>query len=384
MSSPQESEAKMQIDYLRLSFIWAETILDPLVDSDSSDAPLAFLGHHRSYIKYFDQLLPGGIGPGGLEMPWSTAAGHFFWTYYLEGCTPGYVSGEKAWKALVPLRKKIAVAVQAPWLPGRFLLESFFFPHGIAFVLTASSLIESTLEETVEKSFGIRRKGKLQVEWEKGSVDFLTLDALAEKVLAALRKAYLGANAAPSPHSATPFTILTIVRGTGIDPTVPTPNGGEIHRALEAVTTWRPTWRFDTLPNLDEAALPTRTAPPSHVLYARTRGRAIWFPGLFVQKSRSSHSLACYHRNLTFASLQVESLGDLIARSAGSIREGVGGLLPATHLECARRAAGILGQLYGGALSTYRSWSPRVQIDQNNLVADLNIVRDYFNMTLLS
>lgn len=54
------------------------------------------------------------------------------------------------------------------------------------------------------------------------------------------------------------------------------------------------------------------------------------------------------------------------------------------YRDCAKNAAGILGRLYGGVKSTYRSWSPHIQIDQNQLVEDINKVRDFFNMNPLS
>lgn len=373
----------IQINYLRLSFIWVETVVDLIADSVPSDAPLAFLGRPGSYIEIFDRLLPGGTGPRGLEMPWPTPSGQFFWTYYLEGRTPGYVSGKQAWKALVPFRKKLPIVIEAPGLPGQSIAEAFFYPHGVALILTVLCRADLSLEEAVEGAFEVRRKGKLRIEWQKDFTDTLTLDSLADRLLTALRRLAIGPTATPGHRSITPFSLFTVVRGTGVAPSMPMPHGGEVHRALEAVTTWRPTWRFDALPNLDDVTLPTRTAPPSHVLYAHTRGRAIWFPGSFTQQGRNVHSLTCYHGNLTFASLQVESLGSLIVSTARQIHQETGRVLSPTHLECARRAAGILGRFYGGSPSIYQSFSPRTQTDQNNLLDSLNTVRDYFNMKTL-
>jgi hypothetical protein len=177
--------------------------------------------------------------------------------------------------------------------------------------------------------------------------------------------------------------VATVVRGEGVDPGALPAEGGQVHRMLEAVTTWRPSWQHDDLRNLplSQASLRIRTAPPSHVLYGRERGRAVWFPALFTQKGGDLHSLSCYHRNLVLASLQVESLSGAISETAKQIGDGLP--LSVGHRECARRAAGILGRLYGG-VDTYRSWSPRVHIEQNGLVTVLNDVRDYFNMDPLS
>lgn len=375
--------AKIEIHDLRLSFIWVETVLDLVRHAVPSGAPLAFLGRRSSYAQRFEQVLRSPREPGGLEPPWRRPAGHFFWTYYLRGRTPGNVSGDQAWKALVPFRGKVPAAVEAPWLGGDLVPETFLYPHGLALVVTALCRAHLPLEEAVEKAFEVRQTGKFQVEWDEGRVSqSLSLDAFVGKALTTLGKAGFGPGATPDARSVTPFTLATVVRGTGVHPNAPVPDGGKAHRALEAITTWRPTWRYDVLPNLAEVSLQIRRAPPSHVLYYGKRGRAVWFPGLFIREARDLHSLACYHRNLVFASLQVESLSGLVSQTAKQIRDM--SPLSVTHRECARRAVGILGRLYGGLRSTYRSRSPRAHIEQNDLVMVVNEVRDFFNMPLLS
>ena len=374
---------QIQIHDLRLSLIWAETALDFLGDTVPAGAPLAFLGRRLSYAQQFDQALQGQAVPGDLGLPWREPAGQYFWTYYLEGRTPGSVSGDQAWKMLVPFRGKALAKAKAPWLSGHLVLEAFFYPHGLALVATAVCRAQLTLKEAVEKAFEVTRSGSFDVEWDGGGgPESLSLDAFAGKALAALRQAAWGSGAAPGVRPVQPFTVVTVVRGSGVNPGAPTPNGGGAHRALEAMTTWRPTWQHDALPDLAEASLTIRRAPPSHVLYGRKRGRAVWFPALFIQADRSLHSLSCYHRNLVLASLQVESLGGLVSETAKQIQAGKA--LAVTHRECARRAVGILGRLYGGAISTYRTWSPRAHIEQNDLVAVVNKVRDLFNMAPLS
>ena len=93
--------------------------------------------------------------------------------------------------------------------------------------------------------------------------------------------------------------------------------------------------------------------------------------------------LCCYHRNLVFASLQTESLGLLVSRTAKNRRNGEDFYSP-DHRECVRRASNILWQLYAGDYSTYRSWSPRVQIEDNNLKQELDDIRDFFGMSRLT
>ncbi len=375
--------AGIEIQDLRLSFIWVETILDLLGDSPPANAPFAFLGDRYAYAQQFEQALHNGDGAGGLKPPWHDQGKQYFWTYYLEGRTPGSLNGTRAWKALVPFRAKVPAAVQAAWLSPPLYLEAFFYPHGLAFVLSARHRAPLTLARAVDKAFEVRRSGRFTVSWDGGgNPDILSLDVLADQALDALRQMAFGPDAAAGARPATPFTIVTVVNGTGVDPDAPTPDGGEVHRVLEAMTEWRPTYRNDVLPPLADARLRTRTAPPSHVLYGRTRGRAVWFPALFVPEAGDLHSLTCYHRNLASVSLQVESLGALLSEIARKIRSAAP--LSEGQRECARRAAHILGALYAGNSTTYRSWSPRAHIEQNNLVADVNKVRDYFNMAALA
>lgn len=209
-------------------------------------------------------------------------------------------------------------------------------------------------------------------------MESLKADRLAREVLRALRTRAMGAGASVAARSAEPFSVVTVVTGTGVSPGTPTLDGGQVHRALEAVTCWRPTWQHDSLPALADASLPTRTVPPSHVLYGRKRGRAVWFPALFMLPAGQLRTLACFHRNLVLASLQVESLSRLVSSTAKELRAGR--LLSAGHSDCARRAAGVLGRLYGATPDIYRSWSPRVHIEQNNFTSPVNTVRAHFGM----
>ncbi len=145
--------------------------------------------------------------------------------------------------------------------------------------------------------------------------------------------------------------------------------------ALEGVTRWSPGWLYDPLPDLEDRTIDIKTSPPSHVLYGRAKARAVWFPERFTHPDNPS-SLNCYHRNLTFSSMQVESLCGLAAAAAE--RLGNNQLDSEGLRDCARQAGGALGRLYGGGgvhKRSYRSMSPRVQIEQNGFVTDINTIR---------
>jgi hypothetical protein len=369
----------IKIHDLRLSFIWVETLLDLFNDATPSGAPLSFIGNRPSYQSHFEKVSSGAMGPEGIQLPWPRPSGELFWTYYFGGRKPGSVMGVQAWKSLVPFRKKIPVMVDANWLLGHIMLEGFFYPHGIALIITSYCKDILSLEEAVEKAFEIRRNGKYNVRWNDGNkIKSQSINKLAEDGLTYVRNLILGPSADPGDTPVTPFSVVTVIKGSGVDPMTPTPDGGSSHRALEAITEWRPSWPYDTLPSLDRASLQIRTAPASHLHYSGKRGRAVWFPGLFGQKGGAVRSLGCYHRNLVFSTLQVESFSQFMIKTAKYLDQQL--QMSATHQECARRAAGILGRLYGGHFSTYRSWSPKYHIDQNNYSDRINRVRDFFNL----
>jgi hypothetical protein len=127
---------------------------------------------------------------------------------------------------------------------------------------------------------------------------------------------------------------------------------------------------------------PSRSSspPPGHILYGGRRGRVVWFPGNFIGVAAYEHTLACYHQNLTMASLQTESL----CRMAKDAADLVINNQPLSNCSvayrtCAQLSAGILGRLYGGTFDTYRSNSVRDQI-QRMYQNDVTALRTEFRM----
>lgn len=368
---------------LRLTLIWVETYFDLLGDLELETAPLAFLGRRYKFGPKFEQAITSKLELLGLEPPWPEKSKQLFWYYYLEGNQLGLTKGEQAWKALLPLRGKVPAKIESPEFTRFISSEVFYYPYGLALVVTWQSQAQLLLKEAIEKVFELRRNYRYQVKWAKDDIaESISLDVFADRAIVTLRQIALGQEAASTARISQPFSVFTVVQGTGVDPGESIPSGQQIHRLLEAVTGWRPTYQYDSLPDLAEASIKIRRAPQGHILYAGKRGRAVWFPGLFTNKVAGQKSLTCYHRNLVFTSLQTESLSNFIEETAKWIRSGK--TLSVTHRECARRAAGILGRLYGGAASTYQSWSSRAQIEQNYFVEAIDEVRDFFNMPPLS
>src|SRR5215467_13558071 len=124
--------------------------------------------------------------------------------------------------------------------------------------------------------------------------------------------------------------------------------------------------------------LSTKGHPPlGSALYAERRGRAVWLPGLFrtidnptteeaLAQSKRTSKLGCYHRNLLFATVQIEMLSRLMSHTASIFESGKHKVdLTSSHRATAHNGAGQLVKLYLGQKDrgdTWRSSSAQRQI----------------------
>jgi hypothetical protein len=375
----------IEIQDVRLSFIWVETSLSLLTSQRPVQTPLSFLGKGSSYTQAVnDYLRDSRPVQGGLVLPLQFA-GQSFWRYYLE--QPDKVSSY--WRALVPFVRGAPAAISVQpvtdstvWKRAWAVPLAFFSPFGVAIVVSVRAQGAATLEQAVEWAFAVRRGQNLAVQWEDGTQGALSIDAFANSCLSQVYRTEFGSNVPRGRQPAQPFSVFSVVRATGVDPQVETPESGDVHRALAGVSSWSPSWRHDQVQNLSLGRVEIRTAPAGHVLFGQQRGRAIWFPDAFRPQPKPTFSIAVYHSNLVFLSMLVDSLTGLLSVTANRLQNGE--IPVGYHYECVQRAAGILGRLYGGIHGTYRSWSPRKQIDNAGAVADINEVRDYLSMPVLS
>ncbi len=378
---------KAQIDIMRFSLIFSETNLGLLGNPQPPKVPLGFLGNGNSFADMFDKARQKKSVSLGLTAPWDKAGMHF-WEYYLENKSAlADTPGSTAWRFLVPFRGKVPVQVKVPSLTsneGKCLVESFYYPHGFACVVTFTIARTLTLADAVAVAFEIRKDKKLEVEWPSGTKEQLALKAFAAKCLADIRQGALGPSASSGASAVEPFTVFTVLKGKGTKTDLSPLDSKLVRSVLEAVTTWPSVWPKAQLPVFDDKVkLALRAAAAAtDTLYARKRGRAVWFPDAFTDTKQRS-SLSCYHRNLLVASLQTESLCGLATATVQEINTVGWPGLRVMHRDCATLAAGILGRLYGGDQATYRSLSPRYQIVQNGLEADVNEIRDKSNMAAL-
>jgi hypothetical protein len=370
----------IQIYDFRLSLIWMESYLDLLEPLGASQAPLSFLGRSYEYEAAFDTLLhdrEATVGPD-LTLPWLNIRHQGFWRHYFDGKAPP--TARMCWQNLVPLRGTLPVTPPPSWLPGRIHVESYYYPHGTALVVTAVCTAALSPEEVVLMARRIRKTGKYTADWLPAQSKWVGLKTLADLALDMQRETALGPGTSLRARTVEPFTVLTVVQAEGVD-FEPPPENGEVHRMLEAVTAWPNGWRSCPLPALDQVKLETGLVGAADVFYGRKRGRAIWFPEQFCDQGVDAHTLSCYHRNILLASMTVESLVALVKAANEVIERGM--RLSPDEQSCARHAARILGQLYGGAASSYGTMSTNAQIDQNDYAPPIGQLRRYFNMYAL-
>lgn len=371
------SSSSAQIDFFRLSFIWTETNTDLLRNPGPPNAPMGFLGSRDGYMAKFDEIQKGSA-PLGLTTPWrDDPVGQRFWKFYLSTSDLTTTSGASAWAHLVPLRGAVLATINPPQPELSFASHAFYYPFGFALVVTVTCKASLSLQETIQQAFQIRSEGKIKVQTAAGTED-LYLTQYANKCLNALRGAVFPPATPAGKISSEPFSIFTAVKGSGVAAGADIPEGGEIHGILDAVTTWDTDYPDINLTPLNVAKVGLREkSPPGHILYANKRGRAVWFPGKFTRQAVKRPSVTCYHKNLVFVSLQVESLCGFLRATAEVIRSGDGPSLPKWHFELSKEAANVVGRLYGYDEEMYRSRSPRVQLDQNRYTEDVNVVRTF-------
>ena len=373
---------KLQINQMRLSLISFETNTQLLGDPHPPKVPLGFLGNRDSYAAAFDNAQVKKPVPMGLKPPWDKEGQHF-WEYYVEQKPPlPQVPGTKAWRLLVPFRGEVPVdEVKIPSAANeaKCVLESFFYPFGFGCVTTITIVKPLSLGDALDLMYEIRRDGKLDVTWQSAVQEQLPFKAFAAKCLTALGETAFGPAHKTGASLVEPFTVFTVLKASG------KASDKQIQGALEATTAWPPLWRKANLPPLDDKVkLELRSAASSSdIVYAQKRGRAVWFPDLFSDTKKLRGSLACYHRNLVLTSLQTESLCGFASATVQEATATGWSSLRVMHSDCAKLAAGILGRLYGGALDTYRSMSPRYYIQQNKVQGDVDWIRDKAGMTNL-
>jgi hypothetical protein len=158
------------------------------------------------------------------------------------------------------------------------------------------------------------------------------------------------------------FSIATIVDGRGYPADQPATD--DVRRALNGLSAWMPDWQnLDPRPSTETNIPLSRSRQrPASVLFGTDHGRAAWFPNRFCGRTKTT-AMGCYHRNLVFASAQVEALGGFIARMNSARGNSSPETLPWDEHACWLAPVRTLSAAWAGSLDTYRSNSVKRQID---------------------
>jgi len=328
-------------------------------------------------VVYEKNFLLSCQGKGIWQPPWSGSPkirSHFWERYVETGPDLSLLTPERAWKYLVPLRTRLATC-KADWLaPGWAYVEGIRYPHAVAIVVWLIFRSEPLdLTHLVENAVAAYRDNLYNIKWDiGGGTSSLNLTTLAQSALGQFRRAVLGDLPVPA-RQLDPFTIATVVNGTSdnIDDNQPVQGGGEIHRALEGLCSWERNWYDHPIHPLQPpySLKMGATEPNNHIFYGLHRARAGWFPTMFANAEKVQRSLGCYHRNLTYATLQTEGLIEFVRLYDRFLQDNIG--LPLSLRTAAVNAINALRRLcFGSKESTYRSWSVRLQIEDQRELLD--------------
>jgi hypothetical protein len=363
--------AAAKIHAIRISFIQIESISGPLQATKTPAIPFSFLLSGPMFQEQYNTAANNG---GSLQIPWSHGYGKLFWQFYVRNNAKGV---KDYWRAVIPLEFRVEAAAKAAWLKGEVRLRAYLYPWGIGVVADIRTELHADLVAATTEAVQIRKAQRFQVE-----IDKISRDLNLEGMLAFVRERVRAAAYGPSMATGQPgdiFSIATVTDGEGVDPDTPVSQAGDLHKSLVRLTTWNPLLSPQLGP-IGESCLHVKGGSAGHVLFAARRGRTVWFPGHFESVADYKPRLACYHQNLTMASLQTEALCRMVKDAAEQIQANTPPTsLSVAYSDCSQFAAGILGRLFGpNNYDIYRSFSVRSQI-ADTYKDDVNSVRRKFN-----
>jgi hypothetical protein len=371
-----------KIDRLNLSFIWTRTFFNLFEDEADQNYPQGFFARITTYKTKFQELRSLMPDHEGLSLPWERTHANKFWNYYFQGRQPLDVSHNLAWQRyLIPFRKRVDVKISTPLVMTKkairsITMEGFFYRHGVAVVVTLRVHDSASLDEAVKRALEARRSPLYEVKWSDGSGGSCTLGGLAKHLLDSLCEDALGPGGGMGrDFSGDPFSIAAVIQGSAEYRNRPVEEGKEIHKALEALTTWTPDWPSGNPPKLEDKRLHIKNEQDNHYLYADRGGRALWFPRLFAPSEDGTeiHALRWYSRNLVLASLQTASLGAFLAHTAERLKTGAG--INYYWTSWVWNAIKAMDRLSQGDKTTYRTWSTHAQMEQNGFLDAITFLR---------
>ncbi len=361
----------IEVDAVRLSLILAATQPGLLAGAPAKHGG-DVMSTRDGYLRAFKRARARSGLP---TLPWSATFNRFWW-YYLKRRDLDKVAGQLAWERLVPLRTTTIRLMCSEAPDVRAGVETFRHPHGVAAIATVSIQQATPLADMVDRlvdamnSWTYVARGSTSDEGHK--LIWATARCLEEAATVSA-----DADAARIELQGEPFTVTTVIHGSGVQLGKKVHGGDLVHKALNGCCTFRRNWRKDTPSPLAPAEMGRQERTPGNVLYALAHKRALWFPDLFtIPCGPATHSLGCFHRNLALASMQTQSLLGLAQWGAWQV--GHRTQLRFDVDEMMRNCARLLGLLYGRVEDMYRSISIHRQIADSDLLGSINTLRSYY------
>jgi len=361
----------VRVQEYQLSLFWVRTVPErwryqPLAD-------YTFLADETAYRAAFRNVEREKGKPTGFAVPW--LAKERFWARYTARPAPRS-RADLAWRWSLPLYVHAPLRLARPgdgaargpaagWR-GYAYTGRYLYPHGVTLVMHFRGRGDLSLQELATTVRNLRH-ARFEVNGRQ-----LVLDQIAAQELDACGVLAWGRECTLRGAGAEPFSVFTVIRASGADWARPAEDGGGLHQFLDQVSGWYDRHRD---PDCLEAARVSSARRDGHILYGHRRSRCVWFPEHF-ETADVRFSLSHYHRNLTFCSLQTESLGQYVATAAADLDEP--GYLSIPQKDYARHVVRSLERLLRGRPEeTYRSRSPQRQLEANGVLADLERVKAY-------
>jgi hypothetical protein len=361
----------LMVKRFRLTLLWVWTD-ESLLPVPAPASPGYWVSDRKQYVAQFAALRDGGVPPHAVGLPWDKQRRQRFWSFYADGTHIAddrhqkNIGPAQGFKQSVPFR----IGVRGDGIVGptdaQVRLDGFLLPVGVGLAVTIDGRGDWSLDDATARMVA------------HGTDALYTPPGAAAPVRAAdLRRGVEsrlhGDLAVPKPVNPLgdgPLGIATVIAAEdGV--AVPVVEGDATHRALYGMASLSPTWTTNPLPSLASNRLPPATdRPASHLTFATASGRAVWHPEWFLDSDDGERGrLHCYHRNAVFSALQVQALSQFLRLIQK--RRADGEAIVGSTESLAKDVIATLSALYGGAASTYRSWSARRWVDDRATMKSL-------------
>ena len=370
----------IRVKEIRLSLIWKKVFY--------KDSNLPLLADRERYQAAFEKAGSAGA-EGPWLLPWFGDHRQHFWEYYLQPVAPANfrsISAADARSYFVPLRIPPCVKKIIARDGTIATLEGFCFPHSVAVLATVYVRPPKPLPlaDMVDAAI-TARNADFQLTWKDGQpATHGQLQSLADKIVERIHAVALADPSATGKALPFPITVATVIDAEVIPepvqatatappttalnpgttqaasapgsaaPTAVISDGEMLARALTALCNMDSGWRSKGPSDPKEELDPEKR--DGHGLMIE-RGRAFWLRKHFsdVETKGRKTAIACYHRNISLATMQTAALAAVVTRASEVLGAPKGELLLMQRADVVQ-AIKLLNLLRGNTFSTYQSW----------------------------